>query len=217
MQAGPPHVSRAVWWLVAVLLVSTPGCRGSWSVADLWLTRDQQATRAFERGEYADAAALFEDPMWKATALYLSEQFEAAGALFAQVDSAEAWFGRGNALAHLEKYEEAIAAYERALVLRPDYAEAAANIEYLKPFLPLEFEGGVMGTVGRDAAADDVVYDADADRLKDEGRETTVEEEGGLLSDAQLADMWLRQVDASPAAFLRAKFRYQEARNREGD
>ena len=45
------------------------------------------------------------------------------------VDAAEAWFARGNALAHLERYEEAIAAYRQALERRPDDPKAAANIE----------------------------------------------------------------------------------------
>jgi len=33
----------------------------------------------------------------------------------------------------------------------------------------------------------------------------------GMLSDAQLAEMWLRQVDTSTAGFLKQKFRYQAA------
>ncbi len=183
------------------------GCgQGGWS--DLWLTPDQQGQRFFNQGQYVEAAARFEDPMWKGSAFYLGERFDAAIEQFARIDSAEAWFNRGNALAHLERYEEAVDAYERALEMRPDYPEAEANLEYLQPFLPLEFEGGVMGTTGRDAAADEVVYDADAERTESEGVDTEIND-GGLLSEDQLAQMWLQQVNASPAAFLRAKFRAQ--------
>jgi Ca-activated chloride channel family protein len=187
-------------------------CSGPGWWRDLWLTRDQQGQLAFAREEFTAAAALFEDPMWRGTSLYLDERFEAASAEFARTDSAEAWFARGNALAHLERYEEAIAAYRQALVMRPDYSDAEANIEYLQPFLPLDFTGGVTGVEGRDAAADEVVFDADADMLDAEGKETTVEEEGGLLTDEQMAGIWLRQVDVSPASFLRQKFAYQAAR-----
>jgi predicted O-linked N-acetylglucosamine transferase (SPINDLY family) len=36
----------------------------------------------------------------------------------------EAWLGRGNALSQLKRYEQAVAAYERALVLKPESASA---------------------------------------------------------------------------------------------
>lgn len=198
---------RVSWLLVPVLFLLQTGC----APGDFWLTPDQQGRWYFERGDYAEAARRFRDPVWRGTAFYLTQDFVAAAQEFARVDSAQAWFAQGNALAHMERYEEAIAAYERALVLEPGHAAAQANIEYLQPFLPLEFEGGEMGTIGRDAAADEVVFDADRERLEEQGVDTTVEGEQEMLSDDQLADIWLRQVDASPAAFLERKFAYQAA------
>ena len=128
---------------------------------------------------------------------------------FAKLDTAEAWFNRGNALAHLERYEEAMEAYQRALELRPDYPWAQANLEYIEVFQPLELEGGEMGTVGRDAAADEIVFDADQQRLEEEGIDTVMEEGQEVISDQQLAEIWLRPVDTSPSSFLRYKFAYQ--------
>lgn len=201
------------------LLIMLTACGGKdFRVIDLWLTADQQGQRAFDQGSYREAAQRFEDPLHKGTSLYLSQDFAAALAEFAEVETAEGWFNRGNSLAHLERYEEAIEAYTRALEVRPDYPAAAANIEYLQPFLPLEFEGGEMGTVGRDAAADEVVFDADKDRLDQEGIDTVVEGEQQVVSDEQLAEIWLRQVDTSPTSFLRYKFAYQAAaRDASGD
>jgi len=196
---------------VSALLV---GCAQPKPV-DLFLTADQQGQRAYDRGDVSEAARLFEDPLWKATALYLDQQFGAALEQFARVDSAEAWFGRGSCLAQMEQYEEAIAAFNRALDLRPDYREAHTNIDYLQPFLPLHFEGGDMGMVGKDAEADEVVFDADADSLAERGKDTELEE-GGMLSEAQMAEMWLRQVDTSTASFLKHKFRYQAAQMDQG-
>lgn len=193
-----------------LMLFGLVGCGGSdFRFVDLWLTADQQGQRAFDRWDYGEAAERFEDPMWKGTSLYLTEDFEAALAQFAMADSAEGWFSRGNALAHLERYEEAMEAYRHALELQPNYPAAEANLEYLQPFLPLEFEGGEMGTVGRDAAADDIVFDADQQRLDEEGIDTTMQGDQEMLSDQQLADIWLRQVDTSPSSFLRYKFAYQ--------
>lgn len=204
--------------LCVVLLVVCGGCStGEFRFFDLWLTGDQQGRMAFESGNYQHAAQRFEEPLWKGTALYLDQQFEAAVTEFARVDTAEGWFNRGNALAHLERYEEAIEAYDHALELQPDYPEAAANIDYLQPFLPLETKGGEMGTIGRDAAADEVVFDADKNRLDEEGIDTVMEGEQEMLSDQQVAEIWLRQVDSSPAAFLRYKFAYQASATESGD
>lgn len=193
-----------------LLLVVFVGCgRSDFRFIDLWLTKDQQGQRAMDRGDFAEAALRFEDPMRKGTAYYLEQDFSSALAEFAAVDTAEGWFNRGNSLAHLERYEEAVEAYEKALELQPDFPRAEANLAYMQPFLPLNFEGGEMGTVGRDAAADEVVFDADQDRLNEEGIETVMEGEQQMVSDAQLAEMWLRQVDTSPTSFLRYKFAYQ--------
>lgn len=194
-----------------ILLVMLPmGCGGGdlrW--VDLWLTQDQQGQKAFDKGDYAAAARHFEDPLRKGTALYLTENFEAALAEFAKLDTAEGWFNRGNALAHMERYEESLEAYQRALELRPDYSSARANLEYMEVFQPLEFEGGEMGTVGRDAAADEIVFDADQKRLDEKGIDTVMEEGQEMISDQQLVEIWLRQVDTSPSSFLRYKFAYQ--------
>lgn len=202
-----PGRRKALPYILAFLLTGCGG--GELRFVDLWLTQDQQGQRAFDRGDYAAAAEHFEEPLRKGTALYLTENFEAALAEFAKLDTAEAWFNRGNALAHLERYEEALEAYQRALELRPDYPWAQANLEYMEVFQPLELEGGEMGTVGRDAAADEIVFDADQKRLDEEGIDTVMEEGQEMISDQQLADIWLRQVDTSPTSFLRYKFAYQ--------
>jgi Ca-activated chloride channel family protein len=192
------------------LLGALAGCgRSEFRFIDLWLTADQQGQRALDQGDYSAASRQFEDPLRKGTAYYLEQDFSSALAEFAKVDTAEGWFNRGNALAHLERYEEAMEAYRQALELQPDFPRAEANLEYMQPFLPLEFEGGEMGTVGRDAAADDIVFDANQDRLNEEGVDTVMEGDQQMVSDDQLAEMWLRQVDTSPTSFLRYKFAYQ--------
>jgi len=50
----------------------------------------------------------------------------AAGSAEAPPD-AVAWKEKGDALDRLGRYEEALAAYDRALALRPDYADAWRN------------------------------------------------------------------------------------------
>jgi Ca-activated chloride channel family protein len=65
--------------------------------------------------------------MWKGSAAYRAGQHEQAAQWFGQADTPDAHFNRGNALAHQGKLEEAIAAYEAALKLQPDMADAQHN------------------------------------------------------------------------------------------
>jgi Ca-activated chloride channel family protein len=215
-RAGPREGAEVLPHILALLLALSACGQPDFRFADLWFTPDQQGQRALDQGDYSEAAAHFEDPQRKGTAYYLGEDFSSALAQFAMVDTAEGWFNRGNALAHLERYEEAMDAYRQALELQPDFPRAEANLDYLEPFLPLETEGGEMGTVGKDAAADEIVFDADKDRLDQEGIDTVMEGEEQALSDQQLTEIWLRQVDTSPTSFLRYKFAYQAAKDTAG-
>jgi Ca-activated chloride channel family protein len=206
------NLSRTLALAILLAALSTASCGGNFRFADLWLTADQQGRWYFERGEYEVAAERFEDPLWRGIAFYAAEDFESAVGQFSLVDSAEGWFNRGNALAHLKSYPDAVAAYDQALERRPDYPDAEANRDYVTLFVPWRPDsgGGESGVVGKDALPDEIVFDADQQRLNEEGIDTEMEGEGGALTDQQLAEMWLRQVETSPADFLRWKFAYQQ-------
>src|SRR5690606_13609116 len=97
--------------------------------------RDQQGARALAEGDATSAQQRFKDPEWKATAAYRAEDYETAAQLFASIDTARAHYNRGNALAHAGKLDDAIAAYQQALKLDPDFQQAADNkalLEMLK-------------------------------------------------------------------------------------
>jgi Ca-activated chloride channel family protein len=116
--------------LTLTLPVSKPADALSWQ--DLWQTRDQQAQRAFESGQPARAAELFRDPAWKAGALYKANRFEEAAQTLQELQSADAHYNRGNALAKLGRYPEAIAAYDQALALDPKNEDARYNKELVE-------------------------------------------------------------------------------------
>jgi len=102
---------------------------------DLWKTQDQQGQEYFNKQEYQQAAAQFKDPLWQGSAHYKAGEYEQALAAFKQHDSAEALFNQGNALAKLQKIDQAIAAYEQALQRDPNLTDAQANkalLEQLK-------------------------------------------------------------------------------------
>lgn len=81
------------------------------SGASLWRRADQQDYRRLQRGEQA----------------YRKGDYAAASQAFGGVRGADAAYNAGNALARQGRYEEAIAAYDRALRQQPRMADAQAN------------------------------------------------------------------------------------------
>ncbi|WP_438951586.1 VWA domain-containing protein [Porticoccus sp.] len=101
----------------------------SWD--DLWLTPDQQASRALQKGDTATAQEKFNNSQWKATAAYRNGQYDSAAKLY-EGDSALDHYNRGNALAKDGQLEEAIASYNQALALAPEMADAQFNRELVE-------------------------------------------------------------------------------------
>lgn len=101
---------------------------GTWE--NLWLTPDQQAQRAYDAGDYADAAALYSSPDAKGAALYREGDFANAAQQFAGED-----FNRGNALAKSGAFEEALAAYDAELAQNPQDADAQFNRDLVAKLL----------------------------------------------------------------------------------
>jgi Ca-activated chloride channel family protein len=104
-----------------------------WS--DLWLRGDQQGYRAMQQDAPEQAAALFTDPEWLAAAQYRAGQYEQSAMALAGIDTAEANYNRGNALARSGQLAEAVDAYDRALELAPDHADAEFNRELVADLL----------------------------------------------------------------------------------
>lgn len=94
---------------------------------DLWQTKDQQAQQLLQQGQAQAASETFKNPDWKAIADYKTGNFETAGEQFSQGTDAKANYNYGNALTHQGKYDDAIAAYNKALELNPSFKNAEDN------------------------------------------------------------------------------------------
>jgi Ca-activated chloride channel homolog len=105
---------------------------------DLWQTKDQQAAEAFNNEEHETAAVLFESTDWRGSANYRAKNYEGAVAAFSASDTLDGHYNRGNALALVGNYAEAIAAYDLALSLDPDNADALHNKEIVEKLLEQE-------------------------------------------------------------------------------
>jgi Ca-activated chloride channel homolog len=125
-------------WLLsitALLVLVQPDTAQAQVWDKLWYTPDQQGQRALQQGDAEKAATLFDNRDWAGTAAYESGDYESSVNHFSQNDSADGWYNRANALARAEKYDEAIAAYNQSLALRPDSPDALGNrdlVEQLK-------------------------------------------------------------------------------------
>ena len=145
--------------------------------------------------------------MWRGAALYRQGEFEQAAGVFAGYDTADAAFNRGNALVMLGRYDEAVASYDRALELRPDWEPASVNREIaVTRGERIRREGG--DSTGGMLGSDGITFSDTGSAPSDQSQEF---EGGRAMSDQQMRAIWLRQVTTKPADFLRAKFAYQQA------
>ncbi|WP_286220168.1 VWA domain-containing protein [Marinobacter apostichopi] len=101
---------------------------------ELWQREDQRAPELI-RENPADAASRLDDPEWRGSALYRSEQFEQAAEAFAAAEGARAYYNRGNALARAGQLEQALAAYDQALEQAPGMTDARENRELVRQLL----------------------------------------------------------------------------------
>jgi Ca-activated chloride channel family protein len=188
---------------VSVLLIALGAGASEARAADLlgpWLTPDQQGRFYFQRGDYTRAAAHFADPAWKGVALYRAGQFAEAIDAFALVNTPESYFNQGNALAHLGKYPQAVKSYQKALEGRPGWPEAKRNLELVQKLIPppKKEDYGEATTLG----ADQIKFD-------EMGKKGKLGSTG--LSAEQTAEMWMRNIQTSPAELLQRKFALEDA------
>ena len=186
-------------WLVYPLLAT-----GGW--VSLWLTPDQAGDRLLKAGQPKQAAELYNAPMRQGVAWYRAGEVSKAEKAFALVGTADAEFNRGNCLVFQGQYDEAIARYDRALELRPDWDDAVVNRKIaMAGAEAIKREGGDMGD--QKIGADEVKFD----RNKKEGGQDTEIEKEQAIQDQSVQAIWLRRMQTSPADFLKAKFSYQVA------
>lgn len=97
--------------------------------SSIWKNKDASGLKAWKDNNYDSASQLFNQPQWQASAYYKKGEYKKALELFKQDDSATGHYNRGNALAHLQQYEEAITAYEQALKKDASLVQAKKNKE----------------------------------------------------------------------------------------
>jgi Ca-activated chloride channel family protein len=215
-----PIAATAVFWfrrgwtvrwtstVLAALIVFPSPMRGSdFSWLDLWLTPDQQGRYYFDKGEYQKAAGRYRDPIWKGIALIRAGNNEEALNAFALSDSAESWYNQGNLLAHLNRYTDAIQAYQQALAQRPAWQEAKDNLELVQSLVPKKKkkDSKEETEISPNLPADEIKFDEKGKK----GRNSKIQQT--KVDPAKMADIWMRNIQTTPADFLRLRFAIQAA------
>jgi Ca-activated chloride channel family protein len=199
--------------LVVLLFQPAPIEAKTHGFLNLWLTADQQGRYQFEKGNYAEAALCFEDPLWKGVAFYYAEDYESAIQQFSRLETAESYFNLGNAFAHLGDLDQAVTSYEHALEIEPDSNEAEQNRKLIQALLDKQAEDKEeerRSEPGSQLGADEIrIADPDDPTKREETEGEPIEIKQEMYSDEQLNEMWMRRVQTSPADFLRIKFAFQ--------
>ncbi len=127
---------RGVMILAFIMVLPLPDSAqaGWWS--DLWQRPDQQGQELLlDQQQPEQAAQVFHDPDWKASALYRAGKYQEAEKLWQQEDTAEARYNLGNALAREGRLKEAIDAYEQVLKKNPEHQDAKTNLDLVRKLL----------------------------------------------------------------------------------
>lgn len=98
--------------LLCLFLIAQTSVCFAFSSKDLWYNKEQQAVEN-----------------------YRNNNFEAAAKQYLKFDNARSHYNRGNALAKMNKFEEAIKAYDEALQKQPSMADAKFNRDLVNKLL----------------------------------------------------------------------------------
>lgn len=187
---------------------------------DLWLTPDQQGQWYFDKFEYLTAAKRYQDPLKKGTAYYYAGEYKLAHSAFLQVKTNLGIFNAANSLARQREYLAARDVYQ-LLLERELESELKEKVEN-----NLSIMQGIVDEVNRmsesqkgstDGPEESFELGDDKPKTGDGADEKVdsafMKEEklnaNEILGSQELADKWLRRVEADPKYFLRAKFQLQ--------
>lgn len=206
----------------------------------LWQRKDQRAWQKLREGHPEFAAALFDDPQWRAVAQYRSSDFTGALSGFGQDESLTGWYNQGNSLARLQQYEAAIAAYDQVLAQDPEHEDALFNKRLVERLLEeqqaSEQSEDDQGQSNDQEQSEEEQQDQDEQQQEQESNEEQQEseqqqeEEGEEQEEAEAEEtesrdekqealeQWLRRVPDDPGGLLRRKFSHEtKQRLRQGD
>lgn len=126
---------RGYLLVLLAMLVPLPPPVQALEWPDWWQRPDQQAADLLGKGDATEAARRFADPEWKAAAHYRAGAYEETVSALADLETPDALYNKGNALARAGRLQEALRAYDQALEHQPGHEDAAYNRELVEEAL----------------------------------------------------------------------------------
>jgi len=121
-------------YLILVLFILLPHSQNASALEwqSLWSRPDQRASKTLQHGDASAAAKQFENNEWKAAAHYKAGEYEQAIESLNGINTPDALYNKGNALARAGKLPEALQTYDEALKLDPANKDAEYNRELVE-------------------------------------------------------------------------------------
>ncbi len=173
---------------LALLLFSPtePAMAGMWE--DLWKRPDQQVQQALDNEEPGLAASLADDPWQLGTAQFRAGDYAAAAQAFERLATPDGHYNRGNALAKLNRLDDAIAAYEDALALAPEMEDALFNKELLEQLKEQQEQQSQQQDDQNQEESDSGDGESDSQDQEGESEEESDQQQEGSEGDEQNQD-----------------------------
>jgi len=169
---------RGILGVLLVIFLSLPLPAQALDWSGLWARPDQRAAAAFSEGEASAAAKLFEDPEWKAASHYRNGDYQKSIEALEGIKSSDALYNKGNALAELGQFPEAIAAYDEALKLDPKHEDAQYNREEIQKKMGQKNQNQQEGEPSKDGESSE-----DSEQSEQDSEQDSSEAKNGQKSD----------------------------------
>ena len=226
-----------VHWCFLISLNFACNEAGEFNLNEQFFTRDQQAQRLVDKGNYEEAAEVFQSYEHKGYAYYKSGELEKAVEAYSNDVSPNGFYNLGVLYSEMGDLESAQQAFNTAVELEPDFKQAQLNLNIvtkkidsikLAEGLPLDksynsknnakdFQEHTEVPGEKDVAQkSDEIYKGKGDvqeMVSKEVDENTIDvfefDENAVIDKEQAKQTLLRQVTEDPSIFLRRKFAYQ--------
>ena len=193
----------ALWarkgWILCFTIIVLPVPQPAYALdfENLWSSPDQKAMSAFKEGDSKTASEQFQNKNWKASALYRSGDYEKSIEAMQAPTSSDDFYNKGNALAQMGSYPEAVEAYDEALNLDANNEDANFNREQVKKLIEQqksEDKGDENGEENEDGEKSEDSKQGDQenkDQQEDseqDGSESQQEQDGSESEDKQQSE-----------------------------
>lgn len=199
-----PWYRSGLVFALALVLWQPPAAMAQ--TAAPWLNAEQRAYRAWQAGEAERSRELSDRPALLGQLAFEAGDYETAAEFWADLDTPDAHYNRGNALAYQGKLEQALAAYDRALA-SGEHPAARHNRDRVEAFLQNEPPPQPQNSP-QPAPSDDLDARPDSEETPAEPTESDPADSRERMENARL-DQLLNRVPPPRATLLERRLQQE--------